>query len=520
MTEPRGRNFNGDDGGTAGISDLGAAHDVIPRGGFTGSTMDILRSIAVAAGICWSIMFIVVGLRYELQLYADGSMFSYAIAVQDAWAFHWHNISNRLFVYAFCQLPAEIYIQLTRDPGGGIKVYGFLFYSAQFLGILATFAADRSKGRIIFSYACISTACLCPLVFGFPTEMWMAHALFWPALAVCHYAGGGSRGTALIFAVLLALVLTHEGALVLEAAILTTLALRGVRDAAFVRAAGVFLVVLIIWAVVKTTLPPDDYDGPMMRRAALLVFDIAILTRPLLLLVLGALASYGFVFMVVRRLRASAIQHDGDPVFAASTCASLIVATALAVYWLRFDQSLHADHRYDLRTVLLLGTAGLGALAAAYALDADDRISLPVPLLPRLMSAFASMPAPAIAGTVLLVMLIHAVETAKFVRSWTDYEAAVRALAMGTTSDPVLGDAHFVSSDRIDADLNRLSWFSTTQYLSVLVAPGFTPVRLVVDPTANYFWLSCETATANEEADRAVPATSRRLVRVHACLHR
>jgi len=41
-----------------------------------------------------------------------------------------------------------------------------------------------------------------------------------------------------------------------------------------------------------------------------------------------------------------------------------------------------------------------------------------------------------------------------------------------------------------------------------------------VDPQAYYFWLSCETATASEAADRAVPVQSRRLVRVHACLHR
>jgi len=53
-----------------------------------------------------------------------------------------------------------------------------------------------------------------------------------------------------------------------------------------------------------------------------------------------------------------------------------------------------------------------------------------------------------------------------------------------------------------------------------LVTPRFAPVRLVIDPSANYFWLSCTTAIANEEADRTVPAESRRLVRAHACLHR
>jgi len=203
--------------------------------------VDILRAFAIALGICWSVLFVVVGLRYELQMYADGSIFSYAIAVRDAWAFHWHNISDRLFVYLFCHLPAETYVELAGDPYGGIVVYGFLFFVAPLLGLTATFAADRSRGRIIFSYACLSTACLCPLVFGFPTETWMAHALFWPTLAVCHYARSSKGGIALVFATLLALVFTHEGALIFAVAIMATLSFRGLRDAAFLRAPAPFL---------------------------------------------------------------------------------------------------------------------------------------------------------------------------------------------------------------------------------------------------------------------------------------
>jgi hypothetical protein len=141
-------------------------------------------------------LFVVIGLRHELQMYADGSIFSYAIAVRDAWAFHWHNISGRLFVYLFCHLPAETYVELAGDPYGGIVVYGFLFFVAPLLGLTATFAADRSRGRIIFSYACL-----------FPTEMWMAHALFWPTLAVCHYARSSKRGIELVFALIFALAI-------------------------------------------------------------------------------------------------------------------------------------------------------------------------------------------------------------------------------------------------------------------------------------------------------------------------
>jgi len=55
--------------------------------------------------------------------------------------------------------------------------------------------------------------------------------------------------------------------------------------------------------------------------------------------------------------------------------------------------------------------------------------------------------------------------------------------------------------------------------LSVIVA-NFMPNRFVIDPTGNYFWLSCASATANAKAARAVPAETRDLVRVYSCLHR
>jgi hypothetical protein len=119
-----------------------------------------------------------------------------------------------------------------------------------------------------------------------------------------------------------------------------------------------------------------------------------------------------------------------------------------------------------------------------------------------------------------VITLVYAVETIKFVVGWSDYKTAVRALAMGTKSDPKLGDLRFVSSTRIDASLERLSWNSTTPYLSVLLAPGFAPARLVVDPASNYFWYSCETAKENLDADRTVSKESRELVRIYACLHR
>jgi hypothetical protein len=473
------------------------------------SESDLLRAIVIAAGIGWAVLFIVVGLFYELQLYGDGAMFSYAVAVQDVWAFHWHNISGRLTPYLLSMAPAEAFVALTGSPGGGVVVYGLLFTAMPLFGLLATYAADRSRHRVIFTYACCSTAALGPLVFGFPTEMWIAVALFWPALAVAHYARRGMSGIALVFATLLALIFTHEGAFVLAAVIVGTIALRSVHAPAFWRAAGALLAALAIWGAVKAIFPPDDYFAGVYVRAALGFFDSEILSDNMTILLVGVIAGYSVAYLILARIAPKR----------ASIYATVMVAVALALYWLWFDHALHASNRYYMRTVLLLLTPAFGIPAALFALEADGQLLLAKPVLSRVMALARQMPARAIAAAFLLVMLVHAVETAKFVSAWTDYRAAVRELATGSAADPVLGDARFVSSARIGTDLNRLSWFSTTLYLSAVLA-DFAPARLVIDPASNYFWLSCATATKNFDAERAVPRATRALIRTYSCQHR
>lgn len=469
-----------------------------------------LRTLAVAAGAIWSIVFIVAGLTFHLQMYGDGSMFSYSIAVEDAWAFHWHNISGRLFVYLYAFLPSEAYVELFRDPRGGVFVYGLLFFSAPLIGLIATYAADRSANRRIFVYACASTACLCPLVFGFPTEVWVSCALFWPTLAICLHARGRLAGVALIFTLLLALILTHAGAIIFAVAILMTLALQGTRDPSFLRTLGLFFLALAAWSTIKVLLPPDSYMAVVMHRAAMHVFDVGILTGDLVLLLAAALAFYGLCSIILMQLN-----PEKAHIYAAS-----ITATMLAVYWIGLDQALHAENRYYLRTALLLATPAFGCFAGTQLLIAEGRINLPVPFLPWLMAALSGKTAARLAlGAFTILMLLHTVETAKFVSGWSEYTAALRNLATGTASDPKLGDPRFVSSTRISDDLNRLSWRSTTPYLSVLLAPKLAPTRLVVDPHANFYWLSCRTATDNLVSDRAVPAESRKLVKMEACQH-
>lgn len=470
-----------------------------------------LRSLAIASGAIASLLFVLIGLRYGLQMYADGSLFSYAVAVRDAWAFHCHNISGRLAVYLFAFAPAEAYVQWAGDPAGGVALYGFLFFILQFLGLALTFAADRSPSRLLFCYACASTACFCPLVFGFPTEVWMMHALFWPTLAAAHFARPTARGNVSLFLLMVAIALTHAGALIALVAILMTLSMRGLRDVLFRRAAVMFALVVLIWAAVKLTLRPDDYTAAVLARAALHVFDLSILTGPLMRLIGGALLAYGALFWLFSYANARLA-----PLYAAA-----VTAAVLALYWLRFDDALHATNRYYLRTILLLATPALGFIAATHLLLTEGSVRGPLSFVARILNVLLNeSTARAATGALIVILLIHAVETEKFLRAWEEYKGAVRTLAAGTVSDPALGSAQFVSSARIPGRVNALSWFSTTPFLSILLAPQMTPARLVVDPKANYFWISCETATENLEAKRAMPAQGRELVRAYSCLHR
>jgi uncharacterized membrane protein len=469
----------------------------------------VLRLLVIGSGLGWSVAFVAIALHYQLELYGDGAMFSYAIAVQDVWAFHWHNISGRSSVFFLTLLPAETMVGLTGRPWAGIITYGLLFYIAPLTGLILTYVADRSHRRVIFFYACASTALLCPLIFGFPSEMWLAHAIFWPALAISHYARRTIVGAILVFAAQLVLAFTHEAALVLLFAIVATLAPRGLRSVPFVRAMIGLIAIVILAAASKFVFPPDDYYAGVLLRAALHFFDLEIFKVEIVLLLLAALSAYGAILVVIAMLspQRAWIYSLG------------IVLVALCVYWLQFDHSVHASSRYYLRTALVLITPMFGAVAAFSAMAGDKITFRPLATLQHFLISPNHGAICTLAGAFAIVTLIHAVETEKFVSAWTPYRNAIAALAMGQAADPSLGNPQFVSSKRISPSLNSLSWFSTIPYLSVIVA-NFSPRRLVIDPAGNYFWLSCATATQNRDAARAVPMQARELVRIYSCLHR
>src|SRR5262249_29530701 len=162
--------------------------------------------------------------------------------------------------------------------------------------------------------------------------MWVAHSAFWPALALGHYAGRGAGGTIALFAAMLALALSHEGGLVFAGVVTVTVGLRGLRDAAFLRAAGMFVAVLGTWIAVKMTLPPGDYYASIIPAAATNFFDLhRLIESEFFMLLVAALTAYGIAVLVFRRIAPAQ----------APDCAFWVIALALAAYWLWFDHALH-----------------------------------------------------------------------------------------------------------------------------------------------------------------------------------
>jgi hypothetical protein len=465
------------------------------------------RRLVIATGLCWSVAFVVFALQYELELYGDGAMFSYAVAVQDVWAFHWHNISGRTSVFLLTLWPAETLVGTTSSPWAGVITYGLLLYAAPLAGLAATYALDRSPGRLIFLYACGSTALLCPLIFGFPTEMWLAHAIFWPTLALSHYAKPTAIAAVSTFLAWLLLAFTHEGAFVLLFAVLATLALRGLRSTPFRRGIANLIVITVLALASKIFFPPDQYYAGAFVRAALHFFDIEIFKVSIVIEILAAVAGYvamlGLISIWLRKR--------------ACILALGLTLALLSVYWLFFDQSVHASSRYYLRTVLVIATPLAGVMASLASMTREGIVLIPPALQQTIMLSRQRMCA--LASIFVVVTSIHVVETAKFVTAWSSYRDAIAALSTGRESDPELGDAHFVSSKRAPANLAALEWFSTIPYLSIILA-DFRPNRLVIDPAGNYFWLSCPTATRNADRTLAVPAQTRELIRTYSCLHR
>lgn len=460
----------------------------------------------MVAGLGSAVLFIVAGLAFAFQLFGDSALFSYAIAVQDSWAFHWHNISSRSTVYLYAHLPAEIYGSLTGNAWAAIQIYAFLFFGAQLLGLALTYWLDRTPGRSIFVFACLSNAVLCPLIFGAPSEMWVAHAFFWPALAAAHCSTSRWNWLA-AFLSFLSLAFTHEGALVFLAAILGSVLVRKNEFPRFVKCLGATAAVLAIWILVRYSLRPDEYTARVLSAAASNVFNPEILLDRMLVLLAAMASGYLLLFFT---LRYAGVSYP-------AAVALVAALAALSAYWFVGNPEIHTENRYYLRTVIIVlcPLIAAGSICAAFGGELVRRAGVSCKILHTIARRIGPG---ALAALLLLTITVHAVETARFAAGWTEYLTIFR----GMVSKAETQDSKYVEIDPDNPKFHDMAWFSTLPYLSVLVAPGLKPRRLVIDPRSDYFWVSCGklTASVRKGSGLGIPAQSRQMIRDYNCRSR
>lgn len=448
------------------------------------------RFIIPGLALGWCVMFPIIGMLGRFYLFGDGALFAYAVAADDGWAFHWRQISGRVAAFAYAALPGQVWGRISGDPSDGVTLYAALFFLAPAVGLAVTWCADRTG--VVRLWAALSIVLLCPFVFGFPTELWVTHAAIWPALALAWSPGRFIRwawGTVALAIV----VLSHEGGVIWACILLGALALSPGRAHAVPRAALGLGLTIAIWIACKVLIPPDHYVAEVLGRNAWNLVTPATLISPLMLSMVAGLC----VYIGALRLR-------GGPWIATG-----VAAIALSLWWIFRDPMLHAWGRYYLRTVMLGGVPVLMVLAS---LHAGGHV-------PKLRCSVARA-MPTALGAILLVTLVHAAATVTFAMAWRGYIEEVRRVSDGVDIDPVLGDPDFVSAARIPARFTKLSWNSTTPFLSIMVSDGYAPRHLLVDPSAGYFWFDCATATANAMATRNIPRATRDMVQRYACLHR
>ena len=171
----------------------------------------------------------------------------------------------------------------------------------------------------------------------------------------------------------------------------------------------------------KFVLPPDDYYAGVLLRAALHFFHPEIFKVQVVLLLLTTLTAYGVIFATI-----SKFSPERACIYSLG-----IALLLLSVYWLHFDHSVHASSRYYLRTALVLVIPIFAAMAALSAMAGDGLILHPIARLQHGLISPGHQSLCIFATTFAVVTLIQAFETGKFVTAWTDYRAAVAALATG-----------------------------------------------------------------------------------------
>jgi hypothetical protein len=344
----------------------------------------------------------VIAVLYRVTAFADGSFFALSILTADPWSFGWVSYPSRITAFGLTILPPFTVGRITNDPALAVATYSAIMGALPLAGLLATQRLS-APGAPWPTLCAASTIVLAFNVAFFPTEMWLAHALVWPLVALAARPGAPLAAVAILA---LATAFVHEAAIPLVGLALVHGALTARRPALLAILAAVLAVALLVKALAPIA---NDEIARTVGQNALDFLSPGNFFTNGVVSVLGALGLWAAVRVVYRPASAR-----GEIMIVMGVC------LAAAIQLLVWPGPPHVLRRYIARSLIFVGLAA--TLGAAIALQ----------VLPGLATRIAAwrdrhiQPLLAAAAVIILVSALgHLTETARFLGHWQRLEQAL-----------------------------------------------------------------------------------------------
>jgi len=456
-----------------------------------------IKLATIAVLICQTVLTLSAAYN-RTMLFADGAYFNFVIAAGNPWGMHWNYFVSRLTVYLATVLPTAFIYEAFGLSGSDLaKLYSFEFDFVVLIQyvILAIIAWKRFPGLLLFPVIAFSFAV--GLGYGFPSEMIIASSFFW----ICMFSLTFAKVPFMLLSIsFVALVFSHELSIFGAILILLYTYTRS-RNLEWSntnrRVATAFYLVgflaIAVWIYLKFT-----GHSPGGASNVIYILDPRrIFNNPTLwVLALVSLACY----IYARYVKPSCTSLD---VLAAAIISGLL--TLICGNWFDFLQG-----RYDsARTLMALSMIGLGSLFVA---GHAFRMSMsPALLQPACRSGLKLGLSAALA--------VNIAASACFISQWTTVRLQIEAI---TNQKGLSPEDRFISVDTLQIDnptaaamLKKVGYAWTLPFLSIMLAPGFEPARIIVDYADMYY--TCHSERLSSGKTSQIPASTIEGLKRYAC---
>jgi hypothetical protein len=398
----------------------------------------------------------------RVMLYGDGSYFVFAMAAGEPWKLKWKDLATRASTYAFTVIPSEFLSKVLELSGEHIAaVNGFTFYSVQWIQYLLVVLLAWRQFPHLLIYPILQYGLSTGLGFGYPSEILLAPGFFW----ICLFSLIRTQVPwALLCVAFAGLVFSHELAIPSALLILAFNWRRQGIEPTQGPSSSLFacfaIIILAIWLAIRL-----HGGGTGGDSNAIYVFDPRrVLNNPTLWLVVVAIVTLG----AISRSKFAKNRHFFWLVGVTCFFFTVIMSSSLNVAQGRYDSA---------RTIIAVCMTTLGIIFVASQskifCERDDR-DAPTKIF-------------ALKSGVIALLSINLAASMVFLYEW---DQALKAFSSVVNAGPDTGNIEIVSDEKARALLGsvgsrlneRMDYSWTWPYRSIVVAKGFRPNRVIVNP--------------------------------------